>query len=680
MKRFTSAVTLLAFFSLQLPQTQASLPVMDSVNELSSQLSYVENYLQTGLQRLVQGNTEKIETNTTDIMDKTQMIQSDTQHMRAVLDQRQGLIKSVGQLQLLMQYGLAVTQDDVSGQIVTALEEMMKDPISAAKKAGDFKIGNTDFSSGINQLSNMASTASSAGSFLSGLGGSGGGSGLSGLSGELGGILNNGANVSSLLNSGSSISGLGDALNPLTGGLGNVTSMVSQFVGQVNQMWQVFGSNIGFAEDMIGLGGTSISLDRQPPMAMMGIAGSSASHLQDLQQGVQQAASPFKSMLSETSTLLGNTNEAASAVSHLFGNGMYVHKAQPLDNAYYALVQNGSAQSQMAFFASVNYGGGAYYDPRTGALQPGMALNRKLNLNDTFTGGAYTTMDNFNKRNNLKGNPYGDFAPGIASALQKEWSPTPGTRYSPDIKFLERAKEMKPMDLLHFPKIAVFDAGSLNRRTGGRSPAMLALMNPFGSFGGKMSGFRQVADAAPTTTVGSDTVVLTLTTEEQSEYEAHIAASDVRLAQIAVMAGINNLMLQYTRKVLVSLQNLRDALQKTAGQMNDATAVESVGMMLLNCNNMLVLLNQQIADYALSLERLMSERNGELTARADYKKAWVLAVRRTAPYRLSQALQTRAWKNNLDDHVSGAPSTKTSFISRVSPYHLAMSSQEVLVK
>lgn len=52
-------------------------------------------------------------------------------------------------------------------------------------------------------------------------------------------------------------------------------------------------------------------------------------------------------------------------------------------------------------------------------------------------------------------------------------------------------------------------------------------------------------------------------------------------------------------------------------QMDENNAIESIMMMIQNCDNMALVLQRQIADYAIEIERLLNDRNSELRSRSD---------------------------------------------------------------
>ena len=151
---------------------------------------------------------------------------------------------------------------------------------------------------------------------------------------------------------------------------------------------------------------------------------------------------------------------------------------------------------------------------------------------------------------------------------------------------------------------------------------------------------------------GQSGLILTLTNKEQQEYNAYMAAGNTRISQIAVMSSINSMMLQYSKKVLTAVNKLRDDLKQQADNMTEDNAIESIPMMIQNCSNMSVVMNQMCADYTIEIERLMETKDAVLRDQAKYNTSISNMLQRTASTRAANAALLAAGNNSSNSNYA----------------------------
>lgn len=711
MKKSVSFLTLVAFINIQLGLSNsfAAIPVMDYAAEatLGSIL---------GTDEAILTNTSTIASNTTQIVkdtgqilqedkkiqENTKQIKEDTTHMRNVLDSKQKLILAIGQLQALSQYGIAVSEDKVDEKMSKALVELIKNPKQAEKAIKNLTVSNSGSSSfgglggstgggsgsipGTSSLSGAGNNWSGALSSMENMGGDDfsmpGGTNL--------GNFSSWANVSSLISNGggNQIDGFSDSLNPSGGGFGNVTSMFNQSVQQIGQLTNVVGNVFAFAENTVGYNGVPLNFQQLPPSYMYPVSNNVAGQLgmlannfqkgpnfNQVLDGLMDNLSPAGQIIDGAGQVLNGAAEITDAAKGLLGDGLYIRKLTPEDNAYYAMVQKGTARSTVAFYAANTNAYGSEYHPFSGYTK-GKILNKNFNLNNTLSAGAYASVERFNKIHGHEGNPYSNFAKGLAPVLAKSYTGVVGKNYVPDMNMLRAARDASPIDFNKFPKITSYEYNSLDDGEKGvrKVFAMLEnqiesqnrnILNPFAP-AKTNKGFAMLDRLTPkfNTTVsyfpaqgapaagGQSGLILTLTNKEQQEYNAYMAAGNTRISQIAVMSSINSMMLQYSKKVLTAVNKLRDDLKQQADNMTEDNAIESIPMMIQNCSNMSVVMNQMCADYTIEIERLMETKDAVLRDQAKYNTSISNMLQRTASTRAANAALLAAGNNSSNSNYA----------------------------
>jgi hypothetical protein len=559
----------------------------------------------------------------------TAATKANTDVMRAVMAERQKAVLALNQIALLHDTGLVLLTVGPTDQIAAELSEMVGDPNSNPKSIS------------LRAMPALSSPSSAIAPFKS-LRNS-----ITGVTGQIQSLW---GQVSSLPSdmlgaAGSGPFGLLDAADmgfQVFDSAGNlitqISGIVSRFDALVYTGKKFIGTDWTDIDGVMGMLGAVISLDREVPVLTLACGGQLLSAVEDARSGWYRARHLYyqgRGLLNDGGNLIDNAGSLFQANSdaarreqlYQFGDGLYVRPQSDIDGAYAALVQRGSGAQQMAFYSSVTRNQGVTYDPIVGNFTDGDRANT-YNLNNSLSGGAYFAVEAFNQRKGGGANPYAEMAAVLAPAL-----PVVGPRVAAGEKLVATtedialAQTLPPIDLRGYPRLT-FSPEEEDKLIQGICDA---------GYGLRL--LRRVSSQASATS--TSVLAVTLTEKEKAEYLARMDASDVRMKQNSRMLNIATQCINYTQRALEAVSRLRSALTGIAGEATQLNALETVPVMIQNCDQMVLFLQRQATDYSMEVERLLKERNAELSTRAAFRRNALNTLRETCSARVGAALLSK---------------------------------------
>jgi hypothetical protein len=572
-----------------------------------------------GIQNLV----KLIEADTDRTMKNTEVI-------RSVLVEKQKLALALNQISLLQTNGKVLTEVAPTSQIVSQVNDMVSNPTSVPKPITLGKMPSlAKPSDAIRHIKDLVQKPSQMANQVQSLG--------SDFIGWFSGAAD------TLTSSPWGVLDLADQGVGFFDQAGNFVSSVSAIFGAIDQMVYTgktfIGTNWGNIDDVAGLLGSQIALDRKLPFVELPVTGRLAETIYDARSGYQQlqnmqrrmetirqGAQNYFAANSVGSRFVAGSDAAQREVAYAFADGVYVRPETELDAAYFHLVQTGTPAERLAFEAATTMKYGSCYDPVVGWFQDGEKLP-DVNLNETLSNGAFGAVERYRVATNSKmKNGYDTFASTLAPvAVQILAGAEPGKKIIVSAALVKEAKKAQPLNLKQYGSLAAL-----------ANPAAEQLF----AYELDVIEARQGLRLRPIANTGNNNgiVVVGLPKAQASEYTERIKASDVRVSENSRMLNICVATINYTQNALEAATRLRAALVGVAELSTQYNALETVPAMIQNCDNTILFLQRQVSDYSLEIERLKKERNNELSARAEFVRQTRVDLERNARSRISSAL------------------------------------------
>ena len=200
---------------------------------------------------------------------------------------------------------------------------------------------------------------------------------------------------------------------------------------------RLIGGNFRNIDDIIGLGGHPIALDRELPAWLIPLEPSHAQAL-DSTRGAGWSTQKFAELQSLFSRI-----HAADVGEHLVADGIFLRPyAGRMDDLYHHLVQQGDRNGQLDYFALLDSLPPRQYSPISGTTARKSVPPLRINLSNILSGGSLQAIQNFkteNPRANVQ-NPFKGFAvrtlPYLADQLRKT---APGSNLKLSGDLMQRA-------------------------------------------------------------------------------------------------------------------------------------------------------------------------------------------------------------------------------------------------
>ena len=544
-------------------------------------------YIGTGMLTKTDGALGAIQSDTDQILTHVATIDSNVQNMTDVMKAKQELILSVAQMNLLVTQGKVIQVDPMNpnsgpGNTVSQVVDSIVNAGSNVNYANS--AGSSNYPPSVGPVAGGSSTVPST---------------PAGPAGGASPAIPSGPNTMGIFQLGSaqaiSLAANPNAfLNAIQGASMQVATQVLSQIG-TSVMGLIFnggnrtfsGLNANNIDNIMGNNGHILAIDHQTPQTLYP---ASPSYLQMLKSAGYNIP---------TGTVTANGEKVA--------DGIYLRRQAPYDAAYVKMVERGTGVSKMQFYSAISQADVVTYSAIAGNSQSGYGFRSSINMNDALSGGAYNAVSAYNSQVGGGPNPYATFAPTVAPLL-------------PDF-----ANNVSPSNILEIPSNAVNSAksvppinlmacGTLEEARGKKEMTRFAaIFAPFDRHKKDSDEYMKVQDTGATSQ--PMVMVFGLTKSQNDDLMARVRNSDTQVQQGRSVIVMDQLMLQYSRNVLTASNNLRNALQKTSSNMTNQNAIESVAMMIQNCDNMALVLQRQIADYATDIQRLLTEQHKELVAR-----------------------------------------------------------------
>ena len=597
-----------------------------------------------------------INSDTDQILTHVNNIDNNIANMNSVLMAKQQLIVQVAQMNVLASQGKVLQTDPLSSG--NGLNSVADSVIPALTNDASQNIGST---AGYQQYSSA---------------------------GPLGAVANQtvGANPMNAINSLIS----GSAAGMLKSGnlgqssiMGLVTQAISTAGSSVFDM-SYSGATGGFKglnanniDNILGHNGQVISMDRQVPQALYPVTAAMKNQLSSL--GVRLAG-------------------ISTSKGMLVADGVYIRTEAPYDGAYVSMVEKGSGVDSMQFFSAVSDGDLSTYSALSGNASDGYGFRPAVNMNDSLSGGAFGAVSRYNARVGGGVNPYATFAQTIAPVLPNVVSSQPAAEHlfiSPaDVR---ASRAAPPVNLAHFGSVASVRTPAEMARLAAFTPFAPPLSKAVtvSSTGSSdevivFGPTKQQAGVLMTKVTASDSRlkqnssmvvmnrlmlsysknVLTATTNLRNQLQQMVSMNyhvspdaldrlasgkserddyrnvDNPLGQLggtaAILSSVNGSSpgSGMTGAAGQALNALNGSGGGGSSKMSANNAIESVVMIMQNCDNMTLVLQQQISNYASEVEHLLKDRDDELKSRAQIVSDATTANTASIPGRVMTLLDT----------------------------------------
>lgn len=642
---------------------QAQIPVTDVAAQM--QLSRIQQDTSK-----IKSDVIAIRDHTNKIATESELIRGNTDVMRAVMAEKQKFIMALNQMDLLHQTGLVLLKAAPTDQIMSEVTAMT-DGAYTNTLTQPGSIGMPNMPTVGNPINSVRPFRDLSGRIRNAIGsGSNIGGSARNVWNSVQSIWANPGSTTpfTVLDLADSAYGVGDAAADTYGSVAGIFSSIEQvyYTGK-----RFIGRDWTNVDGIVGVRGVPISVDRTPPAVMMGADGSFRSALTDAASGFQSTKRAYLARFGNgrgtgapgsapsnpgdplDEDFLGNvgpadgdggddpfapaaagfqagTDAAARLHRYQVNEGIYLRPQSDLDGAYNELVANGTAAEQMAFWSATTYHHGTTYSPLVGNFHDGERVN-PFNLNDTLSGGAFFAVEEYNALKGQSGNPYSDMARTLAPSMTAILAGTQqGQRLEVASDDIARAKKMQPVNLRAFKPLA-YNPADLPEST------MIAMAR---------SGHFPTATVSAGGGTASSVVTVGLTDPEQDEFDGRILKSDIRLSENYRMMNICQSMLTYSNDAITAISRLRAALTGISSEMTELNAIETVPGLIMMCDQMILFLKRQHADYSLEIERLRKESNVELAARGNWWRKTEDMLRKSATTRINHALMSQKGTRN----------------------------------
>jgi len=381
------------------------------------------------------------------------------------------------------------------------------------------------------------------------------------------------------------------------------------------------GGNYQFIDNIMGQNGP-IALDRMLPTTLVPLAGG-------LVQQAQQSVSNFansapSSLLSATmSSLMGNlsqnggssvSNVASQAIGQLLqgssgsissgmmGDGVFLRPyAGVIDDAYQALVENGTPTQITQFFSDANLGGSGYNTILGSTNNPNLTM---VNMDNVLSAGASQAVQSYLQSNSSTGsNPYQGYAnqllPQLASMISQA---VPGTQLIPTAQQIASAQQNSSSSNTPSSFPSLFSGNLASTASSNANPL-------FGSLSSSTNDYSQQAVAA-----------VTLPAAQAQAYQRRIAESDQKLIEITQELNTQQQAQQYTQQILQSLTQIHQQAQGIQQQLNsvDPNSIPELTTMIRDVQGDVESRQHDLSTLSLNIEKLNQELHTEILNRANY--------------------------------------------------------------
>jgi hypothetical protein len=363
------------------------------------------------------------------------------------------------------------------------------------------------------------------------------------------------------------------------------------------------GKNAGYLKALVGHGGQPIGLDHIPPAFPVVLSSAQKQELKKIAEPT--TTSSLNKMLQQH--LRENYRKATMSGKNPWevSPGLFIRPKTDADALYEEMVTGSSSTpgSATAFFAAASVHGGTQYDPYRGFAPKG-DLTLPVSVNDILSRGAYSEIQNYNKKHGIESNPYANFGKTIAPVIAEVVSRTrPGQNVTITASDIEKAKQSKSLGFKGEPVTAEGWKDLFARSEASQSEYIRA------SLVTEITG--EDATPAPTDLF----VMCGLNARDTQIFGSKMMANSTRLSQNNKTMFTQACLLEYNREALEAVVALSDALEEEAQATSAKNIIEMLPAFRDQVQNTILVLQNRIGQLQAQLDSLLKDRNQTLTDR-----------------------------------------------------------------
>jgi hypothetical protein len=398
------------------------------------------------------------------------------------------------------------------------------------------------------------------------------------------------------------------------------------------------GGNFDFIDNIVGMNGTPIAMDRQVPQFMQAVKGDT---LANFQQRASVFSTPAMQNLVRTTAgiLMGQAGSKLGSMGGvvqtgvdqitrgMIGDGIFIRDyAGVADDAFYNYVVRGTPSQAMSFYSSPLYQAGQkLYDPVRGIIDSSTGSQARVDMSNILSSGAYQAIDAWRSSQIAAGkdvgkNPYDLYAmqllPDITNLI-KSTKPGEPIVITPDL--VEKAKRRDssldstiPTESTKMPSLAASSSSSTAKK------------NDFG-----------VQTPSGTTSDPIGTLVAQPAAADAEQYQSTISASDQRLSEIQKQINYNRKMQDYTRQLSDAMNEVIQEATQIQKSMTPENAIPEITQFVLEAQKAVTELQHQIAKYDNKIDDLKAQRYALVKERGEYVAGFTSSQAAIADHRVS---------------------------------------------
>jgi hypothetical protein len=343
------------------------------------------------------------------------------------------------------------------------------------------------------------------------------------------------------------------------------------------------GGNQGFIDNMAGINGLPIAMDRMMPTALVPLAPDSANIFSKVldsaahatASSLRMAPAAFLSGMSPEffvkNFVVGN---AAGAVSQevaksIVGNGVFVRPyAGPLDDTFAAFGRSSNPALQMAVHLQSATSGYLPVAGRVTGLPPGSLGN--VNINNVLSSGAYDAVDAYLKKEGVRNsNPYSVFARDMTGwAIDAVSNAKPGQAIAADARAVNAQMSGQA-------------ANSTNPLANLQAPPLMAAATPTTP---QSTGSSPTAPATAPRTPPTPPLVaaVTPTADETQQRNKLLAESDKRISEVQAQIKRTEAIKTHTLVVIDELNKLVNQAEEIRKKLDNINAVPEITQVVVD--------------------------------------------------------------------------------------------------
>lgn len=402
------------------------------------------------------------------------------------------------------------------------------------------------------------------------------------------------------------------------------------------------GGNQGFIDNIAGINGLPIAMDRMMPTALVPLAPDSANIFSKaLQTATQatasaltQAPAAFLAGMSPDafvkSFVLGNVASAATQEisKSLVGNGVFVRPyAGVLDDTYAAFANSSDPKLKMATLLQSASSGYLPIAGRVSGLPPGSLGN--VNLNNVLSSGAYDAVDAYLKKEGVtNSNPYAVFARDMTG-----WAVDAVSKAKPGDSIEANARDVSAQQNGE-------KANSSNPLSNLKAPPLMASAVPL-----PRTNSSDQSAPAPTSEPSQPQVppmvaAVTPTAQEAQQRDKLLAESDKRISEVQAQIRRTQAIKTHTYDVIEELNKLVKQAEEIRKKLDNINAVPEITQVVIDLQSEIQRQQNFIHTLDQDLDTLSQRRYELLKDREAAMGAFTDRIQKDARRRVAEAQAT----------------------------------------